>query len=217
MTSLSPALDAHLARAQVTLFVAVEIVLPSATIRLLDGAGVLTFDSRTFTGRDPVYGVLGPIEPLTDGLDAEAPRVTISLLPPTNTAAATLAAPAAQGSAVSLWFGAVDTATGLVVDAPDLFFVGEVDVPTLRVGKGSRVLEYEVASVWERFFRNDEGARLTDAFHQSVYPGEKGLEFVTDVQRQLPWGADLPRPGAITDTRTGPLDYARRFGGADLV
>lgn len=199
MTGLSPGLDTALAGAHVLLFVAVEIVLPGATIRLLDGPGNVQIFGNAYAGEDPTYGVLGPVEAISDGTDAEAPRISISLFPPTTAAAVTLAAGNAQGSAVNVYFGALNPATGLVVDDPDLIFVGEIDVPILRVAKGSRVLEYEVASVWDRFFRNDEGARLTDAFHQSIWPGERGFEYVTEVQRQLPWGVDGPRPSVIRD------------------
>ena len=57
----------------------------------------------------------------------------------------------------------------------------------------------EAVSVWERLFDDGEGVRLTNAYHQSAWPGELGFEFVTAVQRQLPWGADTPRPSVIAD------------------
>lgn len=199
MTTLSPGLDAALAGSAALIFIAAEIAHPAGTLRLLDGAGSVAIDGETFTGADATYGVLNSIETFTDGIEAEAPRLVLSILPPTNTAAASLADPLAQGSSVTLWFGALDPATGLVIDEPELWFLGELDTPTLRIGEGSRVVEFEVASIWERFFRTDEGARLNAAFHESVWPGELGLQFATEVQRQLPWGSDLPRPVAITD------------------
>lgn len=213
MTALSPGLDAALADVAVRIFIAVEIVLPGGPLRLLDGAGTLTFGGKTFAGRDPNYGTLGRISSINDGVDAEAPRIMLELMPPTMAAAAALASPTAQGSAVQIWFGAVEPATGLVIDEPDLSLVGEVDVPILRVGKGSRILEYEVSSVWERFFRNDEGARLTDAFHQSIRPGERGFAYVSDVLRQLPWGTDLPRPTVVTDVPNPPPGGGGWWGG----
>lgn len=203
MTSLSAGLETALEGVEALLFIAVEIVLPGHTIRLLDGAGTVTFDGKTFTGQDATFGTLGGIETFTDGGDAQAPRLGLRLLPPTATAAVTLADPAAQGSAVSCWFGAIDRATGQPVDDPDLWFVGELDVPRLRVSKNSRTLDFEVASVFEAFLEPDDGARLSNSFHQSINPGELGLQYVAEVQRQLPWGSDAPRPGVVTDIRGG--------------
>lgn len=203
MPGFSAGLEAALGQSSVLIFVALEVELPGHTIRLLDGSGAVTFDGKTFSGRDATYGTLGGVEPLTDGTDGETPVLTITLLPPTNTAAATLCGPALQGAAVSLWFGAADPATGAAIDAPELVFVGALDVPVLKVDSSGRALEIEVASVLERFFRDDEGARLTDAFHQKCRPGEKGFEYVTEVQRQLPWGSDQPRPGVVRDVSGG--------------
>lgn len=199
MTELSAGLDAALAQPSAIVFIALEIQLPGYTLRLIDGAGEIAIAGDLFLGVDPTYGVLAGIEPFGDGVDAQAPRLVLSLFPPTNTASAVLADPNAQRSPVKLWFGAIDSLTGLVIDEADLWFVGELDTPTLRVGQGQRLLEFEVASVWERFFRNDEGARLNNAFHQSIWPGETGFEFTTEVQRQLPWGSDVPRPTVVVD------------------
>ncbi|MFN3585194.1 hypothetical protein [Phenylobacterium sp.] len=199
MTGLSPGHDAALKQDSALVFTAVEIVLPSYTLRLLDGSAEVGFDSRLFVGEDPTYGVLGMVGEFEDGGEAQSPTLRLTVLPPTNAAAATLASVAAQGSLVTIWDGAIDPVTGSVIDEPDPWFVGEIDVPRWQAGEGGRFVELECVAAWERFLRDDEGARLTDAFHQWVWPGELGLSFVTDVQRQLPWGADLPRPAVIRD------------------
>ncbi len=199
MTSFSAGVDAALAGQSVLPFFAVEILLPGNTIRLLDGPGTVTFSSKTFVGRHSTFGALGPISDIADGVSEEAPRITITVLPPSNAAAATLAAANAQGASVSVWFGTLNPATGLVSDAPELRFIGEVDVPNLRVGQGARSVEFEVSSVWEKLFDDDEGARLSDAFHQWVRPGELGFQYHAETQRQLPWGADVPRPTVVVD------------------
>ena len=199
MTSLSPGYAAALAARSVLVFTAVEILLPDYELRLVDGAGSVTFGGKTFVGIDPTYGVLHGIEPFEEASDGMAPALKIALRPPSMTAAADLASVAAQGSTVNLWDGAIDAATGEVIDAPEHWFVGDLDVPTLRIGDGGRLLEYEVASAWERLFADDEGAKLTNAFHQHVWPGELGLEYHTEVQQQAPWGSDAPRPQVIRD------------------
>ena len=199
MSQLSPALAAALEARSVLMFCAVEVALPSYNLRLLNGPGEVSFDGRTFHGKDETYGVLGSVEEIADSEDGEAPEITITILPPTMTSAALLASPAAQFSAVTVWVGALDLVTGVVIPDPMVVFAGEVDVPTLTGDETSRVLQYSVTSVFELLFEVDEGANLNNAFHQSVWPGELGFEYVTEVQRQLPWGAEAPRPAAVKD------------------
>lgn len=192
MTTMTPALDQALSGATPTIFGAIEIVLPHHTLRLLTGAGVLAFGGKVFAGEDTTYGVLYSVEDLTDGAGDEAPALTLTLLPKSNAAAADLAGPDMQGSTVSIWLGAVDPASGQVIGDPLLVFLGALDVPTLRTGQAGRLLDFDITSAFEDFFFNDEGARLSDTFHQYVWPGERGLAYVTGVDEQVYWGSDAP-------------------------
>lgn len=196
--TLSPGMEAAAAR-PVALWVAlVELALPGHTLRLCDGAGTVPWGVRTFRGADPVYGALETCGSFTDGVGDESPSFTLTLLPPTKEAAATMVAATVQGSVVSIWLGIVNPETGQLVDEPHPAFVGEIDVPTLRVGKGKRLVEYLLVSFEERTFEDDEGARLNDSFHASIWPGETGLVFHARVGDQMPWGADGPRPVNVT-------------------
>lgn len=210
MSSLSPQLDAALSAASPLWFGAVRIDLPGTILRLLDGAGFATFDGGTYLGRDPVYGVLAAIDEISDGIGDEAPAIGLTLHPASDAAAADLASPAMQGSPVSIFVGAIDRATGLVVPDPELLFVGILDVPTLRSGRHRRSLEIEVVSTFERFFADDEGARLADGFHQSLWPGEQGLGFVTGVEKTVYWGMDAPPQAVVTGSAGG--GFANRAG-----
>ncbi len=82
---------------------------------------------------------------------------------------------------------------------PYLVFLGELDVPTVMIGKNKKTLQYDVVSSFERFFDQDEGARLNGPWHNSIWPGELGLQYVVSIQQNLPWGQDAPRPVLITD------------------
>lgn len=202
MTQLATALDAELQKDAPLAFLAVEILFPSYSLRLLDGAAQLTLFGHTFTGRDATYGTVGSMERLEDGTDNTAPTLRLELLVPSNTATAVLASPAAQGSQVSVWMGCVDPADGSVIADPYLVFLGELDVPTVRIEQNYKSLQFDIGSAFERFFDQDEGVRLNGPWHASVWPGELGLEFVTSVQQALPWGSDAPRPVMITDLRS---------------
>ncbi len=188
MTALSAGLAAALATDQPLVFGAVRIALPGHTLRLLDGAGQVTFGGETYTGEDATFGVLAGISSLADGIGDEVPSFDITIIPPDDTAAATLAAATMQGAAVQLWLGAVDRATGLPLGDPYLVFAGEIDVPVIRSGPQGRSVDYQVVSAMERLFQEDEGAKLSDAFHRSIWPGETAFFDVTGIEQTIYWG-----------------------------
>lgn len=218
MTQLTPAMDSELAKSYFTAFGAVTISLPSYTIRIIDGSGVVSYGGNTFTGGDATYGTLDSIDDLTDGGSDEAPAIRLTFHPAGDAAAADLAKPTYQGSPVIIEMGLVNPNTGQVIPDPYLLFLGELDVPKLRVGRNSRLLEFEVVSAFERFFEVDDGARLSDSFHKTIWPGELGLQHVTGVEGAVYWGMEAP-PGAV---QYGPGSYGGnilpgiRFGGAFL-
>lgn len=197
--ALDATMRAAMGGVHIRMFGAVEIALPSGPARLLDGAGVVVFDGKTFVGLDPAIGVLDHVDAITDGIDQEAPTLDLTILPAGDAAITALMDPAAQGSIVTVWIGVVDSTTGQVVGEPEVCFIGELDVATRRLSQAADRVDITVNSMFERFFDGDEGVRLSDAWHQSIWPGETGLAAVTSVQRQLPWGADAPRPSAVTD------------------
>lgn len=200
--SLDPTMEAALEGASALLFLALEIDLPGGPLRLLDGGGEISFGGHTFKGSDDTLGAFAGIEPFNDGVATEAPSLQVTINAPSNTGAALLAAAEAQGSAVSLWIGVANPADMSVIGEPFLLFAGELDQAAVRVSQSSRAVTLECVSAWERFFEDDEGIRLNDAWHQSVWPGELGLEFVTETQRQLPWGQDSPTPAVISGPTT---------------
>lgn len=193
MSALTPAMETALAADRAIIFGAIEINLPTHDIRVLDGSGEVTFGGSTFTGEDETYGVLAAIDSLDDGVGDEAPGLGITFHPNSNAAAVDLSSPTYQGSRIRLWIGAIDTSTGAVVADPLLYFDGEIDTVELTVGRSMRSLDFECVSGFERFFENDEGTRLSDAYHQNLWPGELGLSNVTGITRKLyPGDAKAP-------------------------
>lgn len=202
MSALTPALEAELRGPSPTIFGAIAIDLPGMSVNLLDGSGLLAFGGRTFVGEDATFGVLSDVQNLSDGTGDSAPAFSMSLIPSGDAAAATLAAPAMQGSPVYVWIGAVNSATGQPIPDPYLVFAGELDVPTLDSDDTGRLLTYEVVSVFERLFEDDESARLSPGHHRSLFPNEAGMDFVTGVAETVYWGVQTP-PSTITYTPGG--------------
>jgi hypothetical protein len=194
---LSAPFAEDLQRPSLVMFCATQIEGPDWTMRNLDGAGFATFavdgTAQTFVGRDSTFGVIGGVTEIVDGIAIEAPTVSLNLLPKTNVAMATLAAPAAQGSRIRIWVGSVNRTTGAVNGEPELWYDGVTNVPTQSVGKNTRILPLTTNSALMEFLRPDEGARMNDGFHQLAWPGERGFQFITNILETDVWGSDAPK------------------------
>lgn len=201
--ALDASLDAALKGAAPLVCVLLEVELPGHTIRLVDGAAEIDFSGEPFAGEDDVYGVLDTVEVITEQVGTEAPTIRFTFLPASMAAMADITDPANQGSPVHVWFGAVDPATGLLIGEPELLFTGELDTAEVEAGPETTVIAFDVVSAWERLFEVNEGLRLNDKFWQSVFPGAQGMQYVTEIQRDLPWGYDAPRPRVVSDTTGG--------------
>ncbi len=209
-----PALTAALSQDVIWLFGAVRIDLAgigamTGPLCLLDGAGTLTISGEIYAGDHPLFGAIESIDVLSESDGDEAPEVRLTLQVPDATGAAQLASPAMQGREVRIMVGAVDPATGLTIGTPEIKFLGEIDVPTLIVEERARSLELTIVSVFERLFEVEEGARAQDGWHQAIWPGERGFEYMTGTDKNLYWGARPPaQTGPALGFRTSPFSPA---------
>jgi len=179
-----------------TTFIAVSIALPGGTVRLLSG-GQVTFDGNLYSAWDGTYGSLLEVATVSDGSDGQATRLEITLAPPAVSAMTTLSAPAAQGSLVQVWLGAVNEATGVSIGTPDLLFRGELDRPRLAIGGNAFAIIIECGTEEGRLLERNEERTLCDAFHQSIWPGEKGLEYAVRLPRKIYWRASDPATAGV--------------------
>lgn len=187
MTILSPALDAELAKDRATIFVAIQLDLAAASIKLLDSAMALREPFDGFVGADATYGALASVDDFEDGAGDDAPGLSFTVAVPTAEAALAMSQESDQGARCRLWLGAANPDTGEVVGSL-LLFDGEMDVPTLNIGPGEQSVEYDVVSAMERYFEVEEGITLSPASHKTFWPGELGLDFVTGVTEPVYWG-----------------------------
>jgi hypothetical protein len=211
-THLDPTLQAALAADSPLVFYALELLLPSGPVRLLDGSGQITLFGNTFVGADPAWGAMMAMDAMQDGVATEAPHLVAHIQVPSLTAATFMANANTQGSQVTAWMGALNRVTGQPQGQPYTIFLGYVSTAALLVDKNSRVVKFDVESLWDRFFDVDEGILLTNSSHQDFWPGELGLEYVTQVQMQIPWGTDLPRPILVHDVPNGSPTYSNGAG-----
>lgn len=167
----------------------VRIDLPGATVNLCDG-GVIEFGGQMFTSKDPVFGTIGSIDALTDGIGEEIPALELMLLPPEGSAPGDLSQPGFQQSVVRFWVGEYDQATGLLIGNPTLIFHGQIDMTTLRVGRSVRELSMTIVSTAERMFMRNEGNSLSPRWHKSIWPGETGHDNAIGLTVPVSWGVE---------------------------
>jgi hypothetical protein len=193
--TVTTALANALIEPSIRLFQAVEIVTPALTLRLFTGGGTLSFSSKTFVGTDLNQGALSGIDPLSEEIGGQAPRARVTVSGVPASAAAAFKEAGIQGGSVMIWQGVQVEATGAVVADPELLFAGEIDTATLAFDQNTSLIEVDCASVWERFFQDEEGARLNDSTQKNLHgEGDRGLEYVTDTEIPLPWASGDARP-----------------------
>lgn len=167
----------------------ITVTLPGHTIRWTDG-GFVVWGANTYQEVDPDFGVLDSCEEIEDGVGGQATSWTMSVMAPLS-ALTDLAEPEAQGSVITVHLGAVDRVTGLLDGDPELLHRVELDVPRLGVGS-SVIVDLECITEEARMLEPNEERIQSNAFHQSVWPGELHYEFVTNARLKVWWRADGP-------------------------
>jgi hypothetical protein len=187
MTQFATALDAELGKDRATIFGALMLDIGEAEIRLIDGSAEIEIEGDVYAGEHALcsWGDLGEFE---DGVGDDAPRITVTLLPSSDEAAAELTDPAHQGSDIAAALCARDDTTGLLIGEPYWFFAGEVNIPRHIIGR-TRV-ELDCAGGQELMFIADEGIRLAQSWHEQVWPGELGFSHVTGITDIDYWGME---------------------------
>lgn len=207
---MTPAMEAALSAPQVMLAGLLRIEFPGYTLRLTDCSAVLPSMGQSFVGRDDRFGTIGAIEAIEEMTGDQMPGLDLVLMPPGLSAAADLAQPEMQGASVRIWLAVVNSQTGVPLPDPELLFAGEVDTVTLEIDRGVRSLAVACTSVFERLMEPDEGARLADTFHQSIWPGELGFSNITGTPIERMWGPGQKPPAATLAPqlpRTGVQRY----------
>lgn len=83
----------------------------------------------------------------------------------------------------------LNASSGVIVD-PFPMFDGRCDAPVIAEdpGAGSSTVTITASSHWIDFERKP-GRHTNDAEQQIWFPGDKGFEFVSQLNRQIKWGA----------------------------
>ena len=168
----------------------VTVELPAYTIRWVLEGGFVKWGSATYRKRDAIYGTLDEISEIADGVDDDTSPVELTISPPSLPNLADLAAIDAQGGKVQIHLAAISPATGLLIGEPYRLHVGFLDRPSYAVR--AAVLTYEILTAEALALEPNEEQRQSDAFHQDIWPGERGYEYQTDGDKIVFWREDDP-------------------------
>lgn len=190
-----------------------KIELPGSygAVLLCDG-GFIVFNAETYKSKDAVFGTIGSIEAMQEGVGNEVPALEMTLLPPGDSTPGDLSQPGFQTSRVRFWIGEYDVDTGELDGAPDVIFDGQLDRTMLTVG-ASRELAVSVVSLAERLFELNIGNSLNSAWHKSVWPGELGHDNATGLSIPVAWGVESLRSsgGGTTSPYHSPRDFREQL------
>jgi hypothetical protein len=167
----------------------VKIEFPAYDLLLCDGA-FFDWGADRYLSKDATFGVIGGLETISEGVGEEVPVIELTLLPPGDTPASTLAAPGYQTSRVRFWLAEYDVDTGLLDGTPELQLDGQVDQITLAFGPGARTMGTTVVPNTARLLERNIGNSLNSAFHKSIWPGETGHDNADGLGRQIAWGVE---------------------------
>lgn len=182
----------------------VTVALPDHTIRWADG-GFVRWGDDAYRSVDARFGRLSSIGEIVDGVDDDASPVEIEVIPTSLESLEDLIAIDAQGGVVTIHLGAVDDVTGLLIGEPYRLHRGRLDRPI--VSMGAMTLTYEILTAEALGLEPNEDQRLSDAFHQSVWPRERGYEHQTDGDKKVFWRDDDP------NNAIGYISPRRKKGG----
>jgi len=152
-------------------------------VHLWSGYGTITYNSTGYLG----IGTLGTISPVEETTDLAARGITMQLSGVPTAMIAVALSENYQGRECSVMFGALDS-SGALVSSPITIFSGRMDVMSIN-DDGQNATIGMTAENKLVDFRRPREVRYTNEEQKTLYPTDKGLEFVNAIQeKEIYWG-----------------------------
>ncbi len=145
-------------------------------IRLWSGIGDLSWDSKTWQG----VGDLLKVEPSAETEEITPSSIRLTLGGIKSSFISLALNSTRQGKRVNVWFGFIDSSTGLIVSDPlgiYLLFNGRVDTIEIEEGPEGAIITLSAENRLTDLGRKRE-RRYTPEDQKSQFPNDKGLETV---------------------------------------
>jgi len=165
-------------------FFAVELQFDTQTLRAWTGTGDATIDGNTYTGTGTLLGISSVEE--TSEIAVRGATLTLTGVP-SEVISLALQEPY-QGRVAKIYFGVVSGATYSNLTE---IFSGYMDEMNIDEGAEFSTIELKV----ENKLIDLERARVrrfNSGYQRSVYPGDRGLDFVESLQdKAIVWGRSV--------------------------
>lgn len=164
--------------------------------RVWSGIGTLNWDSKSWLG----VGTLGSVEDVEETTELRAVGVRFKLSGIPSGLLGSVTTTAVSGRKAKLWLAFL-TDSMTMIDSPVLLLSGKMD--TVDITDGGDTLSFELAVENNlRDLQRPRTRRYTDADQQKEFAGDKGFEFVSELQRkEFKWGTKSP-PVVVTWSST---------------
>ena len=167
-------------------FYAVSIAFKDSTLRLWPGYGSLFFDSNTFIGSANLLSISN----INETADIRASGVKLSLSGIDSSILSSSISQDSEGGTVKIYFGLLKTEDNRtqVVDTPYELFDGNLDTIQISEQGNTATITITVENKLIMLER-PRNRSYTDQDQKNLFAGDKGLEFVDDLQdKELIWG-----------------------------
>jgi hypothetical protein len=155
----------------------------STPLNLWSGYGTITYNSTGYLG----IGTLGTISPVEETTDLAARGISLQLSGVPTAMVAIALTENYQGRPCSVMFAAM-ASDGTLVSTPVTVFAGRMDVMSIN-DDGQNATIGMTAENKLVDFRRPRELRYTDEEQKSLFPSDKGLEFVNAIQeKEIYWG-----------------------------
>ena len=166
-------------------FFALELLFNSQAVRVWTGLGELTAEGETWLGAGEVLSI-SPVEE-TSELSIKGATVSLSGVPSEYLALA-IDEPY-QGRVAKIYFG--NFVAGSPTDLTEIFS-GYMDQLNIDEGEESSTIQLRIENKLIDLER-PRVARFTSQYQKSKFSGDKGLDFLEDLQdKELFWGGPNP-------------------------
>lgn len=160
----------------------------SGDLLLWTGVGSITYNSDSYTGAGGMINV----SPITESVNTQANGVEFALRGIPNDLIALALSEQYQGRFITCWFACLDT-SGAIVSSPYQLFKGRMDVLEILEAGETSTLTMRCENLLIDLQRI-KVRRYTDEDQKALYAGDRGCEFVTQLQdRELIWGTATPK------------------------
>jgi hypothetical protein len=160
----------------------VDIELDSGTIRANSSDRNLVFGGNTYAG----IGAFGGVSAIEESGELQGAGIRLTLTGIATAYVTAVLSESYQGRPVTIRQGFLNDAYTLIAD-PIVQFVGLIDQMALTLGQTATITlsaEHKLVR-WER----PNVRRYTDADQQKLYPGDLGLQFISQVvEKEILWG-----------------------------